>query len=114
MMVRDDNFMTGQLTLMFMPENNITIGKFDVIVEDKLLTLYAQASCAEGDTYDEKVGADIIRLKLQRKYFTYLRTENNKKRRKLEKQLKALDKVDYDKKLYGVNQRLNFYMKDEN
>ena len=58
------------------------------------------------------VGMDIVKLKLQRKYYLYKKSIVNRKRNRLLEQLKALDSTDYDKKLSGVENRLNFHLKD--
>ncbi len=103
------DFMDGQLTLMFMPENNITLGTLEVFIDDCLVKFYAVANCLEEDTFSEDIGGNIVKLKLQRKYYTYKKSIISKKKRKLEMKIKALDNVDYDKKIKGVNKRLAFY-----
>lgn len=103
------DFMDGQLTLMFMPENNITLGTLEVFIDDCLVKFYAVAKCSEEDTYSEDIGGNIVKLKLQRKYYTYKKSIISKKKRKLEMKIKALDNVDYDKKIKGVNSRLAYY-----
>lgn len=106
------DFMDGQLTIIFMPENNITLGTLDVFIDDKLVKFNAQAVCSEGDIYSEQIGTDVVKLKLQRKYYLYKKSIVNRKRNRLLEQLKALDSTDYDKKLSGVENRLNFHLKD--
>jgi hypothetical protein len=106
------DFMDGTLDVVFMPENNITLGTLNVFIDDELKQFNAQAVCLEGDVYSEKVGMDIVKLKLQRKYYLYKKSIVNRKRNRLLEQLKALDSTDYDKKLSGVENRLNFHLKD--
>lgn len=103
------DFMDGQLTLMFMPENNITLGTLEVFIDDCLVKFYAVAKCLEEDTFSEDIGGNIVKLKLQRKYYTYKKSIISKKKRKLEMKIKALDNVDYNKKIKGVNSRLAYY-----
>ena len=109
--VQTMDILDGKMTFVFMPESKLTLGKFDIYIDDTLHTFTAMATCLELDTFDIQTGKDIVALKLQQKYFSRMKAITNKKKRKLQQQMKTLESVDYDKKLYGVNSRLHFHMK---
>lgn len=104
------NYLNGNLTIVCIPENNITIGKLDIYdeFEDNFLSFKAIAKNNE-DIYDEKIGKQIVKLKLSKKFYHY-------KRKKLKNNIDVLlkylnncknDLVFIDKKINNIQNSLS-------
>lgn len=103
----DDNYLNGELTITFV--NKMTIAKLYVIVDDRELCFCATTECAKTDEYNKNVGIKIVKLKVARKYYKYIRNRERAKIKKLQRILNStnqiLSKANY--KIDSINITLN-------
>lgn len=74
----DHNFLDGKLTIISKPEKNLTLGRLVTYDPDSdtILNFNAFTKCNPNDEYNIYTGYKIIKLKLAKQYYAYIKKHN--------------------------------------
>lgn len=111
--ISDDNFLGGTLTVMTKLNIKMTLGRlviYDSLI-DEFVTFTDTTICLPEDEFKPEVGAKIVKLKLARQYYNYVRRQNrliinncgktlNTAQRNLEHINKKLKHIQYELKKF--------------
>jgi hypothetical protein len=77
--IRDDNFLNGTLNLCIMEEQKLILGRFVIYdpKSDEIFEFTAKAKCHNDDIFDEALGIKIVKLRIAKKYYSFVRNVSN-------------------------------------
>lgn len=109
----DKNFLNGELKVITNEAKKITLGKFTFYDcnTDQIISFTAVTTCRDDDTYSEKAGIDIVKLKLAKQYYSYKKKCARHIIDKLSKIIRdaTVEYTHADKKLNNIKKNLSSY-----
>ena len=91
----DNNFLNGKLTIVSWEATNMTIGRLTVYdeISDTMVDFLSCSTCKKPDTFNKNKGIKIVRLKLAKQYYAYIRKREQKALSQLEQAIKKHVKI---------------------